>query len=298
MCRILAGTPTRGFENPARRKDGSERWVVWNAQKLTDYEGSPALLAVGQDVTEQRQATQLRQAMESAEAINRARRDFVASVSHDLRNPLNVISGYTNILLEDDLPAEKRDLLKRVDTATNQLLWLTNDLLDFSKIDAGEPDLQLRDFDVRELLSSSFEEFVDEARRRGLHTSSRVADEIPERLVGDPDRLRQILVNLLANALKFTPTGHIRVNTSSHEKDGEHEVVRFEVVDTGIGLTPEACTKLFQPFVQVGTSHLEGTGLGLAICKKLVEHMDGQIGVESTPGHGSTFWFAIPLAKP
>ena len=260
--------------------------------------GSPALLAVGQDVTEQRQATQLRQAMESAEAINRARRDFVASVSHDLRNPLNVISGYTNILLEDDLPAEKRDLLKRVDTATNQLLWLTNDLLDFSKIDAGKLDLQPRDFDVRELLSSSFEEFVDEARRRGLHTSSRVADEIPERLVGDPDRLRQILVNLLANALKFTPTGHIRVNTSSHEKDGEHVVVRFEVVDTGIGLTPEACTKLFQPFVQVGTSHLEGTGLGLAICKKLVEHMDGQIGVESTPGHGSTFWFAIPLAKP
>ena len=295
---IRTGRRTHGYENPVRCKDGSERWLQWNSHMLSEYQGEPALLAVGQDVTEQKRATQLRLAMESADAINRARRDFVASVSHDLRNPLNVIAGYTDILLEGDLATDKRELLKRVDNATKQLLWLTNDLLDLSKIDAGKLDLQPRDFDVRELISSSCEEFVDEARRRGLHTSSRVADEIPERLVGDPDRLRQILVNLLGNALKFTPTGHIEVNVniSSHEKRDEYVVVRFEVMDTGIGLTPEACTKLFQPFVQVVTSHLEGTGLGLAICKKLVERMDGQIGVESTPGHGSTFWFAIPRA--
>ena len=298
MRRISGGTPTRGFENPVRCKDGSERWIVWNAQKLADYKGAPAFLAVGQDVTEQKQATQLRQAMESAGAINRARRDFVASVSHDLRNPLNVIAGYIDILLAGDLTQDKRELLKRVDNATKQLLSLTNDLLDFSKIDAGKLDLQPRDFDVSTLLSSSFEGFVEAARRRGLRLFSQIAGDTPKRLVGDPDRLRQILVNLLGNALKFTPTGHIRVSTSSHDGDGNRVVVRFEVTDTGIGIAPEACPKLFQPFVQVGTSRVEGAGLGLAICKKLVEHMNGQIGVESTLGRGSTFWFAVPLSKP
>jgi signal transduction histidine kinase len=240
---------------------------------------------------------ELKIAKEAAETASHARRDFVASVSHDLRTPVNIIFGMADMALDVAVTAEQRELIETIRRSASQLNALLNDLLDFSKIDAGVVDLALRRFAVRPWLDAALAAHAPEVSAKGLRMVGAVDAALPESIVGDPDRLRQVLGNLLGNALKFTDVGHVAVHLRVGDGRGVPPTLRCEVSDTGIGIAPEEASRLFEPFAQAAATSRShgGTGLGLAICKRLVEQMGGTIGVESAPGGGSTFWFTVPL---
>jgi signal transduction histidine kinase len=241
---------------------------------------------------------ELKQAKEAAEAASQARRDFVASVSHDLRTPVNIIFGMADMALDVAVTAEQRDFVETIKRSATQLNALLNDLLDFSKMDAGIVDLRPRRFAVRPWLATALEAHGRDAAVKGVRLCEELAPAVPEALVGDPDRLRQVLANLVGNAVKFTDRGSVTVRLSANGS-GPGALLRCEVADTGVGIAAEETQRLFQPFAQVPatTRSHAGTGLGLAICKRLVEQMGGRIGVESEPGRGSTFWFSVPLGR-
>lgn len=233
-------------------------------------------------------------ARDVAERETRGRRDLIAHTSHDLRTPINVIWGYKDMLLDSDLTNDQRQFVERIGRAADQLRRLSNDLLDLSRADAGDIEIRIRDFSLQRVLNQSTEPFEAEARSRGLRLSHDTSRDVPDTLVGDPDRLRQILTNLIGNALKFTPTGGIHVGVT---RDTEPGGVVFEVSDTGIGIAPDEQERIFEAFAQVPGSHYEGSGLGLAICRRLVERMGGRIELRSTPHEGSTFRFQLPLPR-
>src|SRR5262249_48166762 len=241
---------------------------------------------------------ELKAAKEAAEAASHARRDFVASVSHDLRTPVNIIFGMADMALDVAVTAEQRDFVETIRRAAGQLTALLNDLLDFSKIDAGIVDLKPRRFALRPWLDGALEPHALGAAAKGLELVSTVDRAVPESVVGDPDRLSQVLGNLAANAVKFTDRGHVAVHMPA-EGNGGSPMLRCEVIDTGIGPAPEDSARLFEPFARAASSSRShgGTGLGLAICRRLVAQMGGAIGVESAVGRGSTFWFTVPLAE-
>lgn len=240
---------------------------------------------------------QLQAAKEAAEKASQARRDFVASVSHDLRTPVNIIFGMADMALDVAVTAEQREFVETIKRAAGQLHALLNDLLDFSKIDAGVVDLAPRRFALRPWLETVLEPHLREAAAKRVQLVAAVDGGVPESVVSDPDRLRQVLGNLVANAVKFTDVGQIAVNLSLAAGNGRAPSLRCEVRDTGIGIAPEESAHVFEPFAQaVATSRSHGgSGLGLAICRRLAEQMGGAIGVESTVGRGSTFWFTVPL---
>jgi signal transduction histidine kinase len=243
---------------------------------------------------------ELKQAKEAAEAANQARRDFVASVSHDLRTPVNIIFGMADMALDVAVTAEQRDFVETIKRSATQLNALLTDLLDFSKMDAGVVDLRPRRFAVRPWLATALESHGRDAAVKGVRLCEELAPALPEALVGDPDRLRQVLANLVGNAVKFTDRGSVTVRLSANGPGlGPGALLRCEVADTGIGIAPEETQRLSQPFAQVPatTRSHAGTGLGLAICKRLVEQMGGRIGLDSQPGRGSTFWFSVPLGR-
>ncbi len=241
---------------------------------------------------------ELKIAKEAAENASHARRDFVASVSHDLRTPVNIIFGMADMALDTAVTAEQRELVETIRRSAGQLHALLNDLLDFSKMDAGVVDLAPRRFAVRPWLDGALAAHAREVAAKGLQLDAAVDAALPESIVGDPDRLRQVLGNLLGNALKFTDAGQVAVHLGVADRDDVRPALRCAVSDTGIGIAPEEAARLFEPFAQAASSHRShgGTGLGLAICKRLVEQMGGTIGLESAPGLGSTFWFTVPLA--
>jgi signal transduction histidine kinase len=241
---------------------------------------------------------ELRQAKEAAEAASRARRDFVASVSHDLRTPVNIIFGMADMALDVAVTAEQRDFVETIKRSASQLNALLTDLLDFSKMDAGVVDLRPRRFALRPWLATALESHGRDAAVKGVRLRDEIASALPESLVGDPDRLRQVVANLVGNAVKFTDRGSIVVRLIAVGSEPA-TVLRCEVADTGLGIAAEETERLFQPFAQVPatTRSHAGTGLGLAICKRLVEQMGGRIGVESQPGRGSTFWFSVPMGR-
>jgi PAS domain S-box-containing protein len=254
--------------------------------------------AIARDISERKRSeAELQDAVAQAEAASRARRDFIASASHDLRTPVHIMVGMLDMMLDTEITPDQRELLERAHNGAETLCMLSSDLLDFAKIDAGKVDLEPCDFDLRDLLADTLEGFVPEAGRKGLSLKWDVAPEVPATLVGVPGRLRQILTNLVSNGLKFTDEGAVTVRALLAENKPDRALLRFEVADTGIGLAPEMHGRLFQPFSQGDARHYEGTGLGLAICKKLVDLMNGQIGVESTRGRGSLFWFNLPMLK-
>lgn len=244
----------------------------------------------------------LREALTQANFTSKAKSDFFAKISHELRTPINGIIGMSDLLLETKISGEQRRHAEIIKSSASGLLTLINDLLDFSKIEAGKLELEEIEFDVRECIEKSVALLTQQAHIKGLTLTNLIQPDVPGRLLGDPGRLRQIVINLIGNAIKFTHTGEVVLSVKKlPEVAGDRIRLHVEVADTGIGISQKDLAKLFQAYNQAKTSTTRrygGTGLGLAITKELVEAMDGEIGVKSQEGKGSIFWFAVRLRKP
>ncbi|MCP3870377.1 MAG: response regulator [Gammaproteobacteria bacterium] len=235
---------------------------------------------------------------EELEETSRAKSEFMANMSHELRTPLNGVLGMMSLLRDSELATDQRDYVNVAANSGRALLTLINDILDFSKIEAGKLELEAIDFDLRNLVEDSTEPLAEQAHKKGVELACLVKLDVPAVVHGDPTRLRQIVTNLASNAIKFTDEGEVVVRVRVNGSHGDKVCLRFEVQDTGVGISKMARARIFDSFTQADgstTRRFGGTGLGLAISRQLVERMGGEIGVDSVPGEGSTFWFTIQI---
>ncbi|MBI5610146.1 MAG: response regulator [Deltaproteobacteria bacterium] len=315
------GPPRHQPEFRVQRADGTWMWVLSRGGTVDrDEHGRPLrVCGTATDITERKQllldlqnyrdnlealvasrTRELAEAQKRAEAASMAKSAFLANMSHEIRTPMNAIIGLTHLLHQSSPTPGQRTRLRKIERAAQHLLAIINDILDLSKVEAGKMRLDECDFDIVELLSEVHEALVTPAEDKGLQFQFSVASDLPHRLRGDSLRLRQILLNLGSNAVKFCDKGGVRIHAAASADAAGTRQLRIEVTDSGIGIAPEQLRRLFEPFEQADksiTRHYGGTGLGLAICRRLAALLSGEIGVSSAQGIGSTFWVEIPLVE-
>jgi len=282
------------------KKDGT----IFDVEVRSDeviFEGKKARLVLAKDITELKQTEELLKiARDNALESAQLKAQFLANMSHEIRTPLNGIIGMAYLLMDTELTESQYEYLKAINSCGDTLITIVNNILDLSKIEAGKLELEESSFNLEVLLEEVIKIFTSKVISKGISINYQIASDVITDLVGDTNRLRQILMNLVGNAVKFTERGRVIINVKIDDIKIEEITLRFEIIDTGIGITKEVCDNLFHPFVQADSSTTReygGTGLGLAICKQLVEIMGGKIGVSSQLKEGSTFWFTVKLAK-